>query len=161
MGKVKGGLGNASLISDLTKPINFHISETLEPPPVFERRKKTSIEKIENNENELAGVILKKAGSTLNEQGNMQIIFYFEDRNEVLFLENSDNRDGTILSVKTKMGNKEEFSDVSWDDSSFSGMNIKDILDKFSSSIKGIEVISDETLLNFSSLDDFYEWLEI
>ncbi|MDH3972807.1 MAG: hypothetical protein OEV42_00890 [Deltaproteobacteria bacterium] len=161
MGKIKGGLGDASLISDLTKPITFHISESLEPPPVYERRKKIPAPDVEKKEDELAGIILKKAASVLDERGNIKVIFYVEGRSEALLLETVDNGKCRPPSVILPARRKGEFDTIPWQDSSFSAMDMKDILDDLSPSIKRIELISEAIFLNFSSLHDFYEWLEI
>ena len=160
MGKVRGGLGEASLISDLTKPISFHISEALEAPPVFERRKKAHLEEAEKAEHELAKKMLEKAAIALDEKGKVEILFQLKDRSDMILIANSDDLNAQDWSVKSVNGEGGDYTEVPWQQSSFKGMNINEVIDDFAAVIKGVEVTSDETLLNFSSLDDFYEWLE-
>lgn len=161
MGKVKGGLGDASLISDLTKPISFHISETLEPPPVYERQKRVTGKLLQKGKDQFAGLILEKVVSALEDSGNVQILFHFEGRSEQVLAENLGEEGGPGHRLSAVRGENGDFYEVPWQDSVFSDMDMKDILNDFSAHIKGIEVTSDETFLNFSSLDDFYEWLEL
>jgi len=161
MGKVKGGLGETSLISDLTKPISFHISEALEPPPVFERRKKDPIHEPGKIEDELAKIILEKAALALDESGKVQVLLQIEEIRDQILIESTDEYKSPGYYVKSVRAEGGEYSELPWQQSSFSKMHLRDILDTYAATIKGVEVMSDETLLNFSSLDDFYEWLDL
>ena len=160
MAKVKGGLGESALIKDLTKPISFHISESLEPPPAFDRRKRDKGQAIEPEGKPFPQLILEKTAA-MAEGGDIQIVFHLEGSRDSLLLESgiaASGSDWRVLSVRGKEG---EYLETSWEDSIFSGLDTKDIIGRQAGSICSVEVVTDESFINFSSLDDFYEWLEI
>lgn len=160
MAKVKGGLGESSLIKDLTKPISFHISEALEPPPVFDRRRKINKQPPDLGRKPLPQLILDKVAS-LTEGGSIQVAFHIEGSSESLLLDKNAHAfdsNWRIISVKGKEG---DYQETLWNDSIFSEFDTKDVIDRQSDNICSVEVLSEESFINFSSLDDFYEWLDI
>ena len=160
MAKVKGGLGESSLIKDLTKPISFHISESLEPPPAFDRRKRDKGEATKPEGKPFPQLILGKAAA-ITEGGGIQIVFHLEGSRDSLLLESGPvafGSDWRIISVRGKEG---EYLETSWEGSIFSNFDAKDVIARQAGSICSVEVVTDESFINFSSLDDFYEWLEI
>ena len=160
MAKVKGGLGESSLIKDLTKPISFHISEALEPPPVFDRRKRDKGQASGPEGKPFPQRILEKAAA-LAEGVGIQIVFHLEGSRDSLLLESEAAAPGSDWRIVSVRGNEGEYLETSWKDSIFSGFDAKDVIGRQAANICSVEVVTDESFINFSSLDDFYEWLEI
>lgn len=160
MARVKGGLGESSLIKDLTKPISFHISESLEPPPVFERRKKGKKQGPAFEGKPFPQIILEKAAA-MTEGCSIQVVFHLEGNKESLLLDNNTHATDSNWRVASVKGKEGEYLETSWKNSIFSGFDAKDVIDRQAGNICSVEVVTDESLINFSSLDDFYEWLEI
>ncbi|MDT8317918.1 MAG: hypothetical protein RQ824_08020 [bacterium] len=167
MARVKGGLGESSLIEDLTKPISFHISESLEPPPEFNRRKpapketsgETPGEAI-SEEKPLPQLILEKTASMTEGEG-LQIVFHLDCSRDSLLLESAANSPGSGWRITSVSGKEGVYRKIAWKDSAFSAFEAEDVIDRQTAAICLVEVVSDESFLNFSSLDDFFEWLEI
>lgn len=161
MAKIKGGLGESSLIEDLTKPISFHISESLEPPPAFDRRNMNK-EKVAKQpaKKPFPQLILEKAISA-SKADLVQIVFHVEGAKEALLLENTKSTIGDDWKIVTVKGIDGEYLETSWKDSIFSGFDVRDVLDRQTANICSIEVMTAEDFINFSSMDDFFEWLEI
>ncbi len=160
MAKVKGGLGESALIKDLTKPISFHISESLEPPPAFDRRKKGNKQVPDLERKPFPQLILEKVAA-MAEGGDIQIVFHLEGSIDSLLLESGIAASGSDWRVTSVRGKEGEYLEISWEDSIFSCFDAKDVIARQAGSICSVEVVTDESFINFSSLDDFYEWLEI
>ncbi len=160
MAKVKGGLGKTSLIEDLTKPIRFHLSETLEPPPVFERRKKEMVEEKGGREEKssLLQEVMKKAGELLGE-GRFQVVFSLSGPAEFLVLETAAG--GSGYRVFAALGEADACVEVTWDESSLSAFGKEHALESIEGRVKGVNVIAEEQFIKFVSLPDFFEWIEI
>jgi len=160
MAKVKGGLGDSLLIKDLSKPINVHISEALEPPPLYERRGgKRSVEpEVDEVKDDYSSCskIYKRACTHL-EGSDIQIIFHCRESGDSLMLVGTPSK----VSISAVTGREGEYEKKEWKDSFFSGINAEEVLLKLSESVYGIELVTDNDFLKFSSLDDFYEWLEM
>ena len=168
MAKIKGGLGESSFIEDLTKPISFHISKSLEPPPQFNRRKTAPMEAAKEapkkasgpEEKQLPQLILEKAAA-MTEGTGIQIAFHLECSQDSLLLESATNSPGSDWRITSVRGKEGEYREIAWKDSIFSGCEARDVIDRQAASICFVEVVTDENLINFSSIDDFFEWLEI
>ena len=164
MAKVKGGLGESSFIEDLTKPISFHISESLEPPPEFNRRKtaqkEAPKEAVGPEEKSLPQLILEKTAAMTEGEG-IQIAFHLECSQDSLLLESATNSPGSDWRITSVRGKEGEYREIAWKDSIFSGFEASDVIDRQAASICFVEVMTDENFINFSSMDDFFEWLEI
>lgn len=164
MAKVKGGLGKSSFIEDLTKPISFHISESLEPPPEFNRRKtaprEIPRELLEPEEKSLPQLILEKIAAMMEGEG-IQVAFHLECSNDSLLLESATNSPGLDWRITSVRGSEGEYREVSWKDSTFSGLEGRDVIELQAGKISSVEVMTDDDFINFSSMDDFFEWLEI
>ena len=171
MAKIKGGLGESSLIEDLTKPISFHISESLEPPPEFDRRKAARKDAPDEGNGEpsrekgsegkpLPLLILEKAAAMM-EGGGMQIVFHLESRKDSLLLESDAGSKDSAWRLTSVRGKEGEYRKIAWEDSTFAAFKASDVIDRQAASISLVEVVSDENFINFSSMDDFFEWLEI
>lgn len=176
MAKVKGGLGESSFIEDLTKPISFHISESLEPPPQFNRQKAAQkdasieaigeprgekpLEESRAEEKSLPQIILEKT-SSMTEGDGIQIVFHLDCSQDSLLLESAADSPGSGWRITSVRGKEGEYIKIAWKDSTFSTFEASDVIDRRAASITLVEVISDEDFINFSSMDDFYEWLEM
>lgn len=171
MAKVKGGLGESSFIEDLTKPISFHISESLEPPPEFNRRKAAPKEAPEEGHGEpsretgpeeklLPQLILEKTAAMTVGEG-IQIVFHLESSQDSLLLESAADSPGSGWRITSVRGKEGEYRKIAWEDSTFAAFEASDVIDRQAARISLVEVISDENFINFSSMDDFFEWLEI
>ena len=164
MAKIKGGLGESSFIEDLTKPISFHISESLEPPPEFNRRKtaqkEAQKEAVGPEEKSLPQLILEKTAAMTEGEG-IQIAFHLECSQDSLLLESATNSPGSDWRITSVRGKEGEYREIAWKDSIFSAFEASDVIDRQAASICFVEVMTDENFINFSSMDDFFEWLEI
>lgn len=176
MAKVKGGLGESSLIEDLTKPISFHISESLEPPPEFNRRKTVQedvpieavgdaprekpLEESGSEEKPLPQIILEKTAAMTEGEG-IQIVLHLDCSQDSLLLESAADSPGSSWRITSVRGKEGEYIKIAWKDSTFFAFEASDVIDRQAASISLVEVISDENFINFSSMDDFFEWLEI
>ena len=176
MAKVKGGLGESSLIEDLTKPISFHISESLEPPPPFNRRKTAQKdelmgvqdsakeerpEKIPGDEAKPLAMLILEKTSAMMEGGDIQIVFHLEKSSDSLLLENASHSPGLNWRITSVRGKEGGYGKIDWSNSIFSRFKEIDVIDRYVAEISLVEVISDENFINFSSMADFFEWLEI
>lgn len=163
MAKVKRGLGETTLIQDLTKPMDVHISEALEPPPMLERRKglkRADREALEDvGDINSPGSLFARVSSSFD-TGDVKIIFHFNGMQESVLVEMDESSKKGECSVKSVLLRGGEISEQSWGTSSFSDINREDIIKELSGCVSGVEVITDEEFLKFSSVDDFREWLD-
>lgn len=161
MAKVKGGLGENSLIQDLTKPIKFHISETLEGPPVFERQSPQAEEEVKvEKEVDLAISIIGKVARELDE-GAFQVVFHIQGMSQSIVIESNGKRGEVEYSLKVVKGKNGDYSYVEWGESLFADFDRKEAVKTLSRHASAVEVAGEESFITFSSIDDFYEWLEM
>ena len=160
MAKSKSGLGKTALIEDLTKPIRFHLSGALEPPPPFERRKPEPLEEKEppKETSSLFQMVMKKTGELLGEN-SFQVVFSLSDRAESLVLETVAGGKG--YKVFAAAGEADGYDEVPWDDSSLSAFAHEQALEAVEGRVTEVNVMAEEQFIKFASLADFYEWLDI
>ncbi len=147
----------------MTKPINFHISETLESPPLFERRSQEVEPEVEpevSADADFAITIIEKVINELNE-GAIQIVFHIQGMSQSIVLESDGKRGEVEYSLKVVKGSNGEYSYVEWGESLFADFDKKEVVRTLSIHVNSVEVTSEESFITFSSIDDFYEWLEM
>lgn len=164
MAKIKGGLGETALIEDLSKPISFHVSESLEAPPPFHRQVKPADEGEREDvsttaQPDSARFILNKASKILNER-NVQILVRFAGKDDALLLESSlesVNEEAGVSAVTRSGGGHRS---IPWDKSSFSELEPEKAFSSLAKQVSGIDVTTAGNVIKFSSIHDFFEWLD-
>lgn len=166
MAKIKGGLGKNALIQDLTEPIKFHISDVLEPPPVYERRKKTAGEsqpEIEKRKNVLPDELLALVGRAEETAGGsgMEVVLNFKGHKNALLIACASEGKDKNYTVKSVLNNKGEYTEILWNDSIFCDSDFIGEFRDMKRQICGVEIITDDDYIKFSSIDDLCEWIEM